>query len=93
MTPGQVVGSIVSDVPGILVLSIPFARGWTISIDGENRPVYKANLGLLATDIAAGTHRVELRYALPGFTTGLALGALALLAMLLLAARTRRAPA
>ena len=93
MTPGQVVGSIVSDVPGILVLSIPFSRGWTISIDGENRPVYKANLGLLATDIAAGTHRVELRYALPGFTTGLALGALALLAMLLLAARTRRAPA
>ena len=93
MTPGQVVGSIVSDVPGILVLSIPFARGWTISIDGENRPVYKANLGLLATDIAAGTHRVELRYALPGFTTGLALGALALLAMLLLAARTRPTPA
>ena len=93
MTPGQVVGSIVSDVPGILVLSIPFARGWTISIDGENRPVYKANLGLLATDIAAGTHRVELRYALPGFTTGLALGALALLAILLLAARTRPTPA
>ena len=93
MTPGQVVGSIVSDVPGILVLSIPFARGWTISIDGENRPVYKANLGLLATDIAAGTHRVELRYALPGFTTALALGALALLAMLLLAARTRPTPA
>ena len=93
MTSGQVVGSIVSDVPGILVLSIPFARGWTISIDGENRPVYKANLGLLATDIAAGTHRVELRYALPGFTTGLALGALALLAMLLLAARTRPTPA
>ena len=84
-SPGHVSGTIASDVPGILAFSIPYARGWTVRVDGVEQPVFIANLGMLATDITAGPHRIELRYALPGFIAGLwiaLLGAIVLAACL-----------
>lgn len=87
---GHITGRIASDTAGVLVFSIPYAKGWTVAIDGEARPVFRANLGFMATDIASGAHRVELRYALPGLVPGLILG---FLGLLVLVVRQRRAPA
>ena len=76
---------------GIFVLSIPYANGWSITIDGKERPVFSANLGMLATDIEAGAHRIELRYSLPGFLTGLLIGALGIIVLIAPAVFRRRA--
>lgn len=87
---GHITGKIVSDVAGVLVFSIPFAKGWSVEIDAVRQPVYKANLGMLATDISRGTHRIELRYALPGFIPGLFIAIFGLLGMWALRAFERR---
>jgi hypothetical protein len=90
---GSISGAISSDVPGVLVFSIPFARGWTVSVDSVQRPVFMANLGMLATDVPAGELKVELRYALPGLIPGLLLALAGALVVLALGFRDRRVAA
>ncbi len=89
-SPGHITGTVKTELPGILVFSIPFAKGWSVSVDGVEQPVYKAQLGMLATDLAAGTHRIEARYALPGLISGFCLALLGLLAAGAQAAFQRR---
>ena len=89
---GSITGKIASDVPGVLVFSIPYAKGWSVAIDAVEQPVFRANLGMLATDISRGEHRIELRYSLPGFIPGLLIGLLGLLGIWVIGALERRAP-
>lgn len=89
---GHIAGRITSDVAGVLVFSIPYAKGWTVAVDGEERPVFRAHLGFMATYIDSGAHRVELRYALPGLIPGLILAILGLLAAVALRRRAGAAP-
>jgi uncharacterized membrane protein YfhO len=79
---GHIVGTVDSAVPGVLAFSIPFAKGWSVAVDGIARPLFSANLGMLATDLTKGRHRIELRYALPGLVPGMFIGLLGLLALL-----------
>lgn len=89
---GRITGKIASDVPGVLVFSIPYAKGWSVTIDAVEQPAFKANLGMLATDISRGEHRIELRYSLPGLIPGLFIGFLGLLGIWVLGALERRMP-
>jgi len=65
-----------SDSGGILAFAIPFAPGWTIKVDGHRSPIFRANLGMMAIQLPAGTHSIELMHAPPGLAIGLALAAL-----------------
>jgi len=87
---GNIAGRIDSEVPGVLVFSIPHARGWSVEIDGVEKPLFSANLGFLAVDLPKGPHRVELRYALPGLVPGLLIGFLGLLLLVVSNARPGR---
>lgn len=87
---GHITGRIASEAPGLLVFSIPFAKGWSVAIDSVQQPVFKANLGMLAVDIASGEHRIELRYSLPGFSLGLLVALFGLIGVLALGALDRR---
>ncbi|MBO5998823.1 MAG: YfhO family protein [Lachnospiraceae bacterium] len=69
-TAAAVNGSIVSADDGFLLLTIPWQKGWRIFIDGQERPLYKANTMFMGTDIAAGEHAFELRYDTPGLLAG-----------------------
>jgi uncharacterized membrane protein YfhO len=72
------------------VFSIPYAKGWSVTIDAVEQPVFSANLGMLAIDISRGEHRIELRYSQPGLTPGLFIGVLGLLGVWILGAFERR---
>ncbi len=72
----KIVGSIRPDAPGMLVFSIPFNAGWTLKIDGQPTSLVRANYGMLAATVAAGSQVVELDFELPGQRLGLLLGAL-----------------
>lgn len=89
---GRITGKIASEVPGVLVFSIPYSKGWSVAIDAVEQPTFKANLGMLATDISRGEHRIELRYSLPGLIPGLFIGFLGILGIWLLGALERRMP-
>jgi hypothetical protein len=87
----RVVGTVATAADGVLVFSIPFGRGWQASVDGRAVALFRANLGMSALALPAGTHRVELTYRVPGLAAGLWLAALAALALAAAAVGIRRA--
>lgn len=93
----HITGSISPTSAGVLVFSIPFSTGWTLKLDGQVTPMFRANFGMLAAPVLAGVHTVELTFETPGRRVGWALGALGLGVLLLTsllqqrAARTRDA--
>ncbi|HJU39776.1 MAG TPA: YfhO family protein, partial [Tahibacter sp.] len=75
----------------ILLLSIPFDRGWQAWSGGQAVSTFRADFGLTALLLPPGKHALELRYSPPGRSLGwkLALGAALLLGLL---AYARMAP-
>jgi len=73
--------------------------GWTLRIDGQPRPLWRANQYFPAAAVPPGRHQCTLRYRPPGWTAGLigsGLGLIALVALLVggtLRRRTARPPA
>lgn len=57
--------------PSVLVLTDPFAGGWTATIDGAAAPVREANGLARGVVVPAGRSRVAFRYAAAGLTAGL----------------------
>ena len=63
-----------------LYFAIPYSEGWSASVDGEDVPIQKANIGFMAIPLKAGDHIVELTYRTPYLTEGLCISAVSLLA-------------
>ncbi|MEF2655790.1 MAG: YfhO family protein [Eggerthellaceae bacterium] len=53
-----------------LYFRVPYAAGWTASVDGQPAEVLNANVGFMAVELSEGTHQVELRYETPNLRTG-----------------------
>lgn len=56
--------------PQVLLLSMPYDRGWTAKLDGKVIETFRADYGLTATLISAGSHQLELDYVPPGRKLG-----------------------
>jgi hypothetical protein len=67
--------------PGLLVIADTYYPGWRAWVDGEETPIYPANLLFRAVHLAAGTHTVVLRYQPLSFRLGMAVSAAAWLAL------------
>lgn len=63
--PGDEEYDVESDGPAVLVTRDSFAPGWTATVDGQEVDVLRANGKHRAVLVAAGRHRVRLRYAPP----------------------------
>lgn len=55
---------------GVLLLSVPYSKGWRAKVDGERAEVVKANLMYMAIPLKEGSHKVELSYTTPGLKAG-----------------------
>ncbi|MDO5403553.1 MAG: YfhO family protein, partial [Eubacteriales bacterium] len=55
-------GSITSVSDSALMFSIPYDAGWTVYVDGKKTNTYTIKDALLAVNVSAGTHQIELRY-------------------------------
>ncbi len=77
-------GTIISDGHGSVYTSIPYEPGWEIEIDGVQTDYYSFADGLIAFDVAGGTHRYKMTYTPPGLLVGIVISALAVAAILLL---------
>ncbi|MDD2457086.1 MAG: YfhO family protein [Eubacteriales bacterium] len=86
----HVKGHVTTQSNGTFLMSIPFDQGWQVKVDGQVVETYAVSDGLLAFDLAAGTHEIDLRFTPPGFWPGLAVSMTALLALLALAFFERR---
>jgi len=82
ITTNEVSGTVSSDKPGILFMSIPYSSGWSAEVDGEPVRVLRINTGFSGVAVGPGEHRVTMRYFTPGLKLGLLLGGLGLLVVL-----------
>ena len=87
----RITGNIQPTQAGILVFTIPAYRGWSLRVDGQETPLITANFGMLAAPVAAGKHRIELEYNVPGLRAGLMLFVLGAFVLVLVARRQRPA--
>jgi len=74
-----------ASTPSLLVLTRSWDAGWEARIDGTPVPTRRAQLALLAVEVPAGEHRLELRYRPLSFRVGLGLSAAGLVGLLALA--------
>ena len=62
----EVTGNISLDEDKYLVLSIPYQKGWTAYVDGEETEPLRANYMYMALPLSAGEHSIRLTFAIPG---------------------------
>ena len=73
-------GTVKAEKDGVMLFSIPYDEGWSVTLDGENAPAQKAAGYLLSFDISEGEHEIELSYTVPGIKDGAVISLFSLLA-------------
>lgn len=66
----------------IVFYSVPADKGFTAYIDGDETPIYEANLGLSAIIVPKGKHEIRFRFVPPGLKTGTLISLIMLLCAL-----------
>lgn len=61
---------VISYEDGMLYIPTAYDEGWTITIDGEEVPLYEHESHILMTEISKGEHIVEMKYVPQGFIPG-----------------------
>ncbi len=69
-TDTQIKGTVDAEKAGLLYLSIPFDKGWSVKIDGKEAEPYKIFDTFLSVHMTAGTHEVSLEYMPKGLKAG-----------------------
>ncbi len=77
-------GSINAENDGVLMTSIPYDSGWSVTVDGKEVKTFSTAGGFLGFDLASGEHTVTLTYIPEGLIIGLAVSAASLAALLIL---------
>ena len=67
--------------PGIVVLADVYYPGWTLTIDGQAAPVYRANRMMRGAAVSAGRHTLVYTYRPASFRVGLVVSCLGLTAL------------
>ena len=65
----------------MLVLTEVWYPGWRATVDGESRPVLRANYAFRAVRLGSGQHQVRLTFAPRSWGLGLAVSGLTLLTL------------
>lgn len=73
-----------------LVFSIPYEESWTIKVDGEIVNKEKVLNALMAIDVTAGSHTIEMKYMPKGLAFGTMISVLALGALVFLIIYNRK---
>lgn len=83
-------GTITSSADGLMYTSIIYDRGWSAYIDGEEVEITSINDALLAVEVPAGTHTIELKYWPSNLTLGLIITFASIAILVLLIMRDRK---
>jgi uncharacterized membrane protein YfhO len=80
------------DAPGrkLLIASIPYEKGWTVTVDGQKAEILSYQDAFLSVPVDAGHHVVELQFTPPGARIGVIISALGVVAGAVLIVCTRK---
>ena len=91
--PNEIIIQTESETRGFVVLADAYEKGWHLTIDNENSPLYKVNGALRGFWVERGVHQIEMSYHPDSFALGLRLslaGFLILIIFILYSLRTKR---
>lgn len=61
-----VTGNITVDKDKMLVVTLPYQKGWTAYVDGKKTDIQRVNYQYIGINLKKGTHDIRLHYQLPG---------------------------
>ena len=73
------------ETPGMVILSDIYYPGWTLTIDGADAPVYRANRMMRGVAVKSGQHKLVYQYRPRSFQAGLVISVSGLMALACLA--------
>lgn len=82
MEKNRITGDLKASQDEILILSVPFSKGWAAYVDGTRQDLMRANIGFMAMEVEQGTPRVVLTYEDPLSTAGIMITILGILVLL-----------
>ncbi len=82
---GAVTGTVTAGRDGLLLFSIPYDEGWTVTVDGAAAELQKFSGAFLSVPVTAGTHTVQLTYLPRGLKLGALISAICVLVLVLAA--------
>lgn len=65
-----------TDNEELLYIQLPYSKGFTAKINGEQVDILKANVGFMAVPVSAGVSEIEFTYVTPGLMLGTKLSAI-----------------
>ena len=83
VTSSHLAGSFEASSEKMLFFTIPYNKGWTVRIDGQEAPVFKIFDIFMAVKITSGQHTVDLYYIPNGFFLGTMISLLSILIILM----------
>ena len=78
-------GSISVEKPEMLVVSVPYSKGWEAFVDGNKTEIKRANIMMMAVPLTEGQHRVELHYHNPNLITGFIMTVIGIISLIIMA--------
>lgn len=61
-----VTGNITVDKDKMLVITLPYQKGWTAYVDGKKTDIQRVNYQYIGINLQKGSHDIKLHYQLPG---------------------------
>ncbi len=78
----EITGEIAAAEDAMLVLNLPYSRGFHASVDGRKTPLFKTDAMYMSLPIDAGTHDIRITYRTPGLGIGICCSFLGILILL-----------
>lgn len=63
-------GTLQRDEPGILVTTIPYEKGWEVTVNGEKKEIVRANIGFIGVPLDSGNSEIIFEYQNPYLKIG-----------------------
>lgn len=70
ISSSHIKGTLNSTIDGTLLMSIPYDKGWHVTIDGKKAPINRSLSALMSIDLTRGEHIIEMQYVPVGLLAG-----------------------
>ncbi|MGN1036418.1 MAG: YfhO family protein, partial [Ruminococcus sp.] len=81
----KITGTVNALNDGIMYLSIPYEKGWSVYVDGEKQELLEIMDAVSGVRVSAGQHEIKLRYIPEGFIAGTSCTVISLVLFIMLA--------
>ena len=83
-------GTITADSEGLVFTSIPYDKGWTVLVNGEEVEIKTLEDAFIMVPVSEGTHTIEFKFTPGGFYLGITISILSYVAFITILICTRK---